>query len=864
MTAHTLERTAFKTSRLLEFFSEKELQMQIGHPRPAWPIALLKELIDNALDACESAGIPPSIHVTIDAQSITVEDNGPGLPLATLRRSLDYLYRVSDKAHYVSPTRGQLGNALKCVWAAPYVWTGERGRVDVTTGGRVYQIDVTLDRIAQMPRPEMTEHPAIVKSGTIIKVYWPGVAGYLGYPEPGDFYNVSPSAYEVLRHYAAFNPHGAFRLDFGRDVSNYTPTAEKSAKWLPTEPTSPHWYTPDRLRALIAAYLSDERDDGKARTVREFVSEFRGLSGTAKQKAVTEAAGLSGAWLRDLVEGDDVSAARAGWLLAAMQAQSRIVKPAALGVLGEVHLAQHLVNHEYVEAESVQYKKVDGLADGLPFVLEVGFGIYRPNCHGAGRSLTIGLNWTPALRSPISQLTALLGENRVDAHDPVAVIVHLACPRLDFTDRGKSVLALPTEIRKALQKAIQTTCKRWKAIKRQADQDDRVRQRDLDELRRANRARELSIKEAAYEVMADAYMEASTNNTLPANARQIMYAARPRILKLTGGKTWKNSSYFTQHLLPDYLEDYPEVTQDWDVVFDDRGHFAEPHTGTRLGLGTLAVRRYMEGWESDIDACLPTVELPHAVGTSGPANRYRFALFVEKEGFNELFEHIELSDSFDLAIMSTKGMSVTAARRLVETLSAQGVAILVLHDFDKAGLSIFHTLHSDTRRFRFKTTPRVIDVGLRQADVEALGLESERVEYDGQVDPRVNLLESGATMAEANFLVRARDRSTGRWIGERVELNAMSSGQLVTWLKDKLAALGVVKVVPDEVTLKQAYQRALHIAKIQKLIVALVVDQDGDVPDDLAAMIRDKIDGKAAAWDDAVWELAREAATLEY
>ena len=39
----------------------------------------------------------------------------------TLERSLDYLVRVSDKAHYVSPSRGQLGNALKCVWAAPYV-----------------------------------------------------------------------------------------------------------------------------------------------------------------------------------------------------------------------------------------------------------------------------------------------------------------------------------------------------------------------------------------------------------------------------------------------------------------------------------------------------------------------------------------------------------------------------------------------------------------------------------------------------------------------------------------------------------------------------------------------------------------------
>jgi DNA topoisomerase VI subunit B len=54
------ERTTFQTSRLLEFFSEKELQLQIGFAIEQWPIALLKELIDNALDAAESAGVPPS------------------------------------------------------------------------------------------------------------------------------------------------------------------------------------------------------------------------------------------------------------------------------------------------------------------------------------------------------------------------------------------------------------------------------------------------------------------------------------------------------------------------------------------------------------------------------------------------------------------------------------------------------------------------------------------------------------------------------------------------------------------------------------------------------------------------------------
>src|SRR4029434_5487554 len=130
-----LARTTFETSRLLEFFSEKELQMQIGHPKDAWLIALAKELIDNGLDACETANVAPEIEVVVENNSIAVQDNGPGLPEKTLKRSLDYLVRVSDKAFYISPTRGQLGNALKCVYAAPFVVNGEIGRVDVATGG---------------------------------------------------------------------------------------------------------------------------------------------------------------------------------------------------------------------------------------------------------------------------------------------------------------------------------------------------------------------------------------------------------------------------------------------------------------------------------------------------------------------------------------------------------------------------------------------------------------------------------------------------------------------------------------------------------------------------------------------------------
>jgi hypothetical protein len=100
-----LIRTTFKTSRLLEFCSKKELVNQTGHPVEQWPLVILKELTDNALDASEDAGTAPIITVTVARDKIVVEDNGPGIPADTVTGMLDFASRTSSNEAYVSPTR---------------------------------------------------------------------------------------------------------------------------------------------------------------------------------------------------------------------------------------------------------------------------------------------------------------------------------------------------------------------------------------------------------------------------------------------------------------------------------------------------------------------------------------------------------------------------------------------------------------------------------------------------------------------------------------------------------------------------------------------------------------------------------------
>ena len=229
----TLQRQIFETSRQLEYFTEKELAMQIGFDSRMWPVAILRELIDNALDAAESIGVDPEISVVVDEDTISVADNGPGIPEQIIRKSLDYSVRVSDKALYVSPTRGQLGNALKVVWAAPFVMSGTC-RVDIATQGDLHHIEIALDRIAQTPRIEHTVDRGVVKNEQFIALAWPDSTSSLTTGENGFFYKVT--APDLIIRYIAFNPHAAFTYNGQRIIRTGAPFK----KWNANSSTSAH------------------------------------------------------------------------------------------------------------------------------------------------------------------------------------------------------------------------------------------------------------------------------------------------------------------------------------------------------------------------------------------------------------------------------------------------------------------------------------------------------------------------------------------------------------------------------------------------------------------------------------------------
>jgi hypothetical protein len=264
--ARKLVRETFRTSREMDFFSEKELVTQTGHPVEEWPLVIPKELIDNALDACEEAAVPPIVVVTADPCGISVGDNGPGVPEMTIAGVMDFTVRVSSREAYVAPDRGRQGNALKTLLPMPWLADPVHGRFIITTQGRQHVITCGIDAVSQRPvihedraDAPKSKNPRPARNGkarymhcTEVRlewarredggeVVWP-FAGLHPLAEPYYVPSFAERFRELIEGYALFNPHLAITLDWFGKVTTWKATDPTWTKWRPHQPTSALWY----------------------------------------------------------------------------------------------------------------------------------------------------------------------------------------------------------------------------------------------------------------------------------------------------------------------------------------------------------------------------------------------------------------------------------------------------------------------------------------------------------------------------------------------------------------------------------------------------------------------------------------------
>jgi hypothetical protein len=187
-------------------------------------------------------------------------------------------------------------------------------------------------------------------------------------------------------------------------------------------------------------------------TVREFVSEFRGLTSTIRQKRVVSAADLERLRLCDLTtsDGKAINTVAVERLLKAMCGQSKMVKARQFGIIGRDVLSTRLVEIYGVNPESIRYDLK--MAEGPePAVMETILGIKQTKAEAVrdedsemvsdGRRLQFGINFSPTLKVPFKSAPYALQRVMIESVDPIVLVNHAVSAHIQFSDRGKAAVS---------------------------------------------------------------------------------------------------------------------------------------------------------------------------------------------------------------------------------------------------------------------------------------------------------------------------------------------------------------------------------------------------------------------------------------
>src|SRR5215208_4764563 len=228
------------------------------------------------------------------------------------------------------------------------------------------------------------------------------------------------------------------------DVEIYKSTHEGPfKKYVPSQPTSSHWYSSESLKVLVFSHIGHAEKGGRDLPLGEFVRQFAGLTSTAKAKTVVKQMGEGFTHLSDFNDNEE----KVGELLRAMQAATKEPKPKALGFVGKEHF-EIFFERVYGSVIETTYVRNSGtLPSGLPLTFEFALAHLDEPGH-----LFCGINFSPTIGGPEFRARGIQGFLSSAYATPVtedvwfrspasvAVAAHVVTPAPLFLDRGKTRL----------------------------------------------------------------------------------------------------------------------------------------------------------------------------------------------------------------------------------------------------------------------------------------------------------------------------------------------------------------------------------------------------------------------------------------
>ncbi|MFO7568132.1 MAG: DNA topoisomerase VI subunit B [Enhygromyxa sp.] len=445
-----------------EFFVKNRHLLGFDSPSKAI-LTTVKEAVDNALDACEEAGLLPAVLVEIEPlgpgkYKVAVEDNGPGIVDEQLAKVFGKLL-YGSKFHALRQSRGQQGLGISAAGMYGQLTTGEPMRVLTRISPRraARELIVSVDTTRNRPQIH-AKHRAdwTIAHGTRVEIVL-----------EGQYQHGQRSVEEFLRLTALANPHVRLELEQPNGERVVFPRAIRKLPRVPTRvQPHPHGVELGRLLAMLR--------ESRRRTLSSFLQHEFSRVGSAAAAEILRSAGRRlrpGMHPHELSHRDAVALHRALSSAKVSAPDSRCIAP-----IGEATLLRGL-RREVAAEFYVATTRQPAVYRGNPFVVEVALAYGKPGRPEPGARDLLGsadapitvlrfANRVPLLFAPggcaITRAATELNWRNYGLsqpsgalpHGPMVVAVHLASVWVPFTSESKEAIAPYPEIVRELQLAL--------------------------------------------------------------------------------------------------------------------------------------------------------------------------------------------------------------------------------------------------------------------------------------------------------------------------------------------------------------------------------------------------------------------------
>ncbi|MFH1786503.1 MAG: DNA topoisomerase VI subunit B [archaeon] len=449
-----------KEIAISEFFEKNRHLLGFDNPQKAL-ITVVKEAVDNSLDACEEARILPDVKVDIeqvreDRFKVSVEDNGPGIKKDHITRVFGQLL-YGSKFHRLKQSRGQQGIGISASVLYSQLTTGKStkvySRTDSDKEAQYYELLIDTKK----NRPTITKEETVknwAKHGTRVEMEL-----------VGKYVKTHHSPYEFLRQVAIMNPYAEITFKEPDGTKILYKRAMDSLPKMPKQ-IKPH---PHGIELGILMRMMRE---SKARNLRSFLSnEFSRMGSTSITKICKEAQ------VDPQVQPRKFSRDESERLLLAMQGAQLMSPPTdCLSPIGKGGVEAGLKKE--IEAEFVAaVTRPPAVYRGYPFQIEAGIAwggeIDRTERDDDEKSLTEAKIMRYANKVPLlyqksgCAVTAAVSETNWKRYGlnqtggrgvpkgPIVVAVHMASVWVPYTSESKEAIANYPEIIDEMKLALQ-------------------------------------------------------------------------------------------------------------------------------------------------------------------------------------------------------------------------------------------------------------------------------------------------------------------------------------------------------------------------------------------------------------------------